>query len=59
MYSGAYPLVQKVPIFITADSDPEYFPHISPLKIAISKDNADLKFTANDAVAQYLVKKSK
>lgn len=57
MYNSAYPLVQKVPIFIKANADAEYFPYIYPLKIAVNKNNSERNFTADDIVAQYLVKK--
>ena len=57
MYSGAYPLVQKVPIFINANENAEVFPYVYPLKIAVSKENSDKNFTADEIVAEYLVKK--
>lgn len=57
MYSNAYPLVQKVPVFIYSNPDANDFSYIYPMKIAISQDNEDRSFTADEIVAQYLVKK--
>jgi type IV secretory pathway component VirB8 len=57
MYSSAYPLVQKIPVFINSSADANNFSYIYPIKSAVGQDNQELKLTGSEIVAQYLVKK--
>ncbi|MBP7710624.1 MAG: hypothetical protein KA100_06115 [Rickettsiales bacterium] len=56
MISLAYPLVEKVPVFITAKDQSVYFPNIVALKPQKGKENYDQEVkTVDEAVAKYML----
>ncbi len=56
MISLAYPLVEKVPVFVAAKDQSVYFPNIVALKPQKGKENYDQEVrTVDEAVAKYML----
>ncbi len=56
MINGAFPLVQKVPIFIKSKDQSQYFPNLVEIKAKKGKANYDPQIeTVDEAVLKYLV----
>jgi type IV secretory pathway component VirB8 len=56
MINLAYPLVEKVPVFIAAKDQSIYFPNIVPLKPKKGKENFDQELkTVDEAIAKYML----
>lgn len=56
MIDSAFPLVQKVPVFITAKDQTTYFPNIQPLKPRKGEENYDQGIeTVDQSILKYLL----